>query len=284
MPRLIAFLLASALSITARAHGIDQAEQLLRSADARFEAGLREREAASSMAGETFLDAARTYESIATLGYSNPNLLIDAGNSYLLGGDIGRAVLCFRRADLLRPHDQAVRSGLAEARERVQVYVPASSRSRIIAALTSWRAFIPASVMLLGFCGFYIAAWVVACWNVIRPNQLLRPIGVSLGLLAGVIGGLLLVEKGTHDGRRSGVVIVDGITARNGPSAVVYEPTFSTPLRPGVELYVLEQRDGWMRVRLADGRETWLPSHAVELVKTRQAQEHLKPPDTRSAA
>ncbi|MBX3362832.1 MAG: hypothetical protein KF912_07405 [Phycisphaeraceae bacterium] len=283
MSRLIVLMLASLLSFTARAQGLDQAEQLLRTADARFETGLREREAASSMAGETFLDAARIYESIANLGVSNPNLLIDAGNSYLLGGDIGRAVLCFRRADLLRPHDHAVRSGLAEARERVQVHVPASSNSRITAALTSWRAFVPASVMLLCFGGFYVAAWIVACWNVIRPNQILRPIGVSLGLVAGVVGGLILLEKGTHDGKRSGVVIVDGITARNGPSVVVYEPTFSTPLRPGVELNVLEQRDGWMRVRLADGRETWLPSYAVELVKPPHPPERSRSPEIRSA-
>lgn len=282
MLSLTAMVLTSMVSLAAFAQSPHQAEQLLRTADARFEAGLREREAASSMAGETFLDAARTYESIVSLGISNPNLLIDAGNAYLLGGDIGRAVLCFRRADLLRPSDQAVRAGLAEARERVQVHVPASSRSRVIGILTAWRAYIPASAMLLIFGTLYIAAWAIAGWSILKPHPLLRPIGVSLGLAAGVVGGLILLEKGTHDASRSGVVIVDGITARNGPSAVVYEPTFSTPLRPGVELNVLEQRNRWMRVRLADGRETWLPSHAVELVKPHRPPARSEQLDSRT--
>ncbi len=253
----------------AHASDRDLAQQLLDTADARFKAALIEKENASAMAPESFLDAARTYESIADMGFDNPDLWLDAGNAYLLGGDIGRAVLAFRRADLLRPYDRNVRSGLADARERVQISVSQSSASRATQFATYWRRFIPVPFMIGGFVFLYLGAWTVAIINGFRPALVPRAVGLGLALAAGLIATLVLVEHRTNDGDRSGVVVADGITARNGPSASVYEPTFTTPLRPGVELRILESRDGWHKVRLADGRETWLPQHSIERVKPR---------------
>lgn len=247
----------------------ERAQQLLDSADARFRAALVEKENASAMAPESFLDAARTYESIADMGFDNPDLWLDAGNAYLLGGEVGRAVLAFRRADLLRPYDRNVRSGLADARERVQISVSQSSASRATQVATYWRRFIPVPFMIGAFVVLYVGAWTVAIINGIRPALVPRAAGLGLALASGLIATLVLVEHRTNDGDRSGVVIAEGITARNGPSASVYEPTFTTPLRPGVELRILETRDGWHKVRLADGRETWLPEHAIERVKAR---------------
>lgn len=253
----------------AQASDRNRAQQLLDTADARFKAALVEKENASAMAPESFLDAARTYESIADMGFDNPDLWLDAGNAYLLGGDIGRAVLAFRRADLLRPYDSNVRSGLADARERVQISVSQSSASRATQFATYWRRFIPVPFMIGAFVALYVGAWTVAIINGFRPALVPRAVGLSLALAAGLTATLVLVEHRTNDGDRSGVVVADGITARNGPSASVYEPTFTTPLRPGVELRILESRDGWHKVRLADGRETWLPQHSIERVKPR---------------
>lgn len=258
------------VALTVNASDRDRAQQLLDSADARFQAALQERENASSMAPESFLDAARTYESVAEMGFDNPDLWLNAGNSYLLGGDVGRAVLSFRRADLLRPSDGSVKAGLADARERVQISVSQSNAARAAQAATFWRKFVPIPIMIGSFVLLYLGAWSVAVINAIRPATLPRAVGLGLGLASGVIGSLVILEHRTNDGDSAGVVIAEGITARNGPSASVYEPTFTTPLRPGVELRILESRDAWHKVRLADGRETWLPTHAVERVTPRR--------------
>lgn len=267
MSKAIAISLATLLiALIAGASDRDRAQSLLESADARFKTALEERENASAMAPESFLDAARTYESIANIGFNNPDLWLSAGNAYLLGGDVGRAVLSFRRADLLRPSDRGVKAGLADARERVQISIGQTTSSRAAQAATFWRRFIPAPIMIGLFVVMYLGAWTVAIINAVRPATVPRSAGMALGLASALIGALVVLEHRTNDGDKSGVVIAEGITARNGPSSSVYEPTFTTPLRPGVELLILETRDAWHKVRLADGRETWLPEHAVERI------------------
>lgn len=64
----------------------------------------------------------------------------------------------------------------------------------------------------------------------------------------------------------SAVVIAPEVIGRNGPDAGAYEATFSAPIQAGVEATILETRSEWVRVRLADGRTTWLPTDAVEVV------------------
>jgi SH3-like domain-containing protein len=46
----------------------------------------------------------------------------------------------------------------------------------------------------------------------------------------------------------------------------VFEPAFEGPIPAGTEARIVEDRDGWARLRLIDGRECWLPRSAVEAV------------------
>jgi hypothetical protein len=265
-----ALLLIVALLVFAAARAdtpdLDRATHLLHDADQRFKAAMEERAAGSSSAADGFRAAARSYEAVAQMGISNPSLHTDAGNAYLLGGDIGRAVLSFQRADLLRPHDPAVRAGLADARAQVQVSVPQSRRARFTDVILAWRPHVPRSVVFTTAIALYLGAWLVAITRSVTRGSIPGWIGVSCAIAAGCLGASILIDHRVNDGRAAGVVIAEGITARNGPSAAVYLPTFTTPLRPGVELQILEHRDGWYHVRLADSRQTWLPDHAVEVI------------------
>ena len=63
-----------------------------------------------------------------------------------------------------------------------------------------------------------------------------------------------------------GVVVMPETVARqgDGPS---YEPAFREALHAGAEFEVIEERPGWCRVELPDGRRCWLDSTAVEFVR-----------------
>lgn len=273
MKPIVAVILLILLTFQALAQETDlgRADRLLIDADQRFQAAIAERAAGSPSAADGFRAAARSYEAIADLGFHNPDLYVDAGNAYLLGGDIGRAVLSFRRADLLRPHDPAVRAGLADARDQVQVVVSKSRRARFIDVLLAWRPHVPRPVVLVACLSLYGLAWVLGIARAVSSGRVPGWAGAGSALVSGVLMLALVVDHRVNDGTSSGVVIAEGITARNGPSSAVYQPTFTTPLRPGVELSILEHRDAWYHVRLADGRQTWLPEHAVEPVQTRSA-------------
>ena len=269
MIRTLILAIACLISLQAHAHepDRDRARQLLIDADKRFDAAVAERAGGNSGSAEGFLAAARAYESVAAMGFKNHAIYGDAGNAYLLAGDLGRAVLSFRRADLLRPNDPVVRDGLAQSRAMVQVAVKKDRRTRAVDIALAWRPFIPRSALFVAGLVLYAGAWAIAVARLLSRGRVPRWIGVACAIGAGVIGSALLIDHRYNDGSRSGVVIADGVTARNGPSSAVYAPTFTTPLRAGVELLIIEFRDDWYHVELADGRRTWLPSPAIELVE-----------------
>jgi SH3-like domain-containing protein len=82
-------------------------------------------------------------------------------------------------------------------------------------------------------------------------------------LLCCLSAGLWLVSAQLSG--RQGVVIVDSVLARKGPS-YAYAAAFYEPLHDGVELTVQETRKEWVLVSLVDGRECWVPLSQVQLI------------------
>ena len=59
--------------------------------------------------------------------------------------------------------------------------------------------------------------------------------------------------------------MLDEVTLRSVDSSGA-APAFGQPLPAGTEVTVVETRDAWVRVRLADGTAGWLAANVVEPV------------------
>jgi hypothetical protein len=78
---------------------------------------------------------------------------------------------------------------------------------------------------------------------------------------------LPVVATEVMDSRLAHAVIVAAkAPAYNGPSDSVYQPTFKEGLPAGVEVRMLEARGEWTKVRLGDGRETWVRAVNLERI------------------
>ncbi len=188
------------------------------------------------------------------------------GSASLMLGDTGRGVLHLRRAVRLDPTDAHARETLEYARSQVRSGAPPSPGSRVRDAVLWWRGYIPRPALLVGALLAWGGAWSLA---IVRRLRRWERGGISIAVLlvaAGVGGGALASERMLDKASREAVLIEDATVAYNGPSRDVYPPTFTEPMRAGVELVVLDRRDGWAHVRLANDQETWVPETAVEMV------------------
>ena len=218
-------------------------------------------------AAEAAARASAGYREIAArTGVRNHALEINAGNASLLAGDLGHAVAAFRRAERLRPQDASVRASLAAARAKVGLRVEPDIRTRVGELLLAWRGYLGRTTLLWMAVGGYLGAWTTAAfrWWRGRPGVWA---GATLASLALVAGGLLAADDWDRRATRDGVIIAGEVIGRSGPGEGLYEASFKQPLRAGVECRVLEQRGAWSRVRLLDGRETWVPGGTVEELK-----------------
>lgn len=200
-------------------------------------------------------------------GVRNGGLYYNIGNAYLLMGDSGRAILNYRRAERLTPRDPNLLANLSHARQRVPSRIDAPAPERIRRALLFWHDETPSGTRWTAFLIAYSVGWGLAF---LRLTGLIRwggwwPGALCLVLAASAMASLIIEHRSRLKGGDA-VIVAQQVVGRKGPDARAYEPSFTESLHGGVEVRVVEQRPGWSLVRLADGRETWLESAAVEMV------------------
>ena len=86
------------------------------------------------------------FEKIIGVGnVRNGKLFYNLANAYLLKGDVGRAILNYRRAERLTPQDRNLRGNLAFARSQVRDSIPVPPERRVLDTVLAWHNGLPVS-------------------------------------------------------------------------------------------------------------------------------------------
>lgn len=212
-------------------------------------------------------EAAARYGSLIETHHLESSALYRAeGNAWLLSGDVGRAIASYLRAERLDPHDERTRESLAHARSLVRTSVAPGLQQRALRTILWWRGLVPRSWVFGVFVIAFAGVWGVELARLVLARRPAHAWAIASGVVAIVALGSLVIEHAAFRSVRHAVVVDRAVVARTGPSEGVYPPAFETPLSAGVEVVVLGHREGWVRLRLADGREAWTPEAAIEVV------------------
>ena len=203
---------------------------------------------------------------VAELGaVRNGRLYYNIANTYYLLGDIGRAVLYYRRAELVAPGDRNLRHNLGYVRSQRVDRLPVRRTSPAVQVIFFWH-YLPS---LRGRFYLFAAGFAVSC--LAAALALWRPRRWQLKALlgAGVFTLIMLVSLAVGEIRlrtfRDGVIVEREAVARKG-DGTAYQRSFVDPLHAGTEFTLLEHREGWYHVRLSDGRSGWILASAAEMV------------------
>ncbi len=200
-------------------------------------------------------------------GIRNGKLFYNLANAYLLKGDVGRAILNYRRAERLTPEGRNLQGNLAFARSQVRDSIPVQPQRRVLETVFFWHDGFPLSLRLAVFVIAFDLIWLLAglkLFNLVRFS--LRLPVAMLAVVAALCCGSVIVDEVGSRRANEGVIVAEQVVGRKGPDPVGYEPSFRAPLHTGVELSIVEERSSWYLVRLRDDRETWLPASAIEQV------------------
>ena len=236
----------SSLPQTAKASDWSAAEHL-------FEQALAA-QAGSDAAAALYAESALKFQATAESGERPGMAWYNAGNAWFQTGALGRSIAAYRQARHFRPFDSMLAENLGAARALALNDVPEQS-----AWWQQWptvwlKAALLVLTVIFGIC-------------VLMTLRYRKRIGyiacLAMLLLCCLSAGLWLVSAQLSG--RQGVVIVDSVLARKGPS-YAYAAAFYEPLHDGVELTVQETRKEWVLVSLVDGRECWVPLSQVQLI------------------
>lgn len=268
MRLIVLSMLITVATLAGRGLGAD-VRSVLERAEAAFERGSSVIEDDPVAARSHFAEAAADFAlARSLLDHESPKLLANLGNALLLSGDAGHAVLAYRRAQDLDPTLERIDAALAHTRKRVGVELSPSIGERMTAALLAWRGVVPRWVLLAVSFAAFFGLWALAAARVLGRGSVGAAALAWIAAAAVVPIGLLLLERRmVFEPDHAVVVAPGGVEGLNGPAAGVYQPSFTRRLPAGVEGVVLERRGEWRRLRLIDGRETWVPADALESVR-----------------
>jgi len=203
-----------------------------------------------------FGEAAALYERILHGDQTSAALHFNLGNALFKSGQMGRAILNYRRAEQLAPRDPDIRANLQFARRTAggEAAQPARWRRWIsLLTLNEW------TVMMSGALWLWFGLLTVRqLWPGFQRS--LRGFTAAAGLGAGLLGiclGLALYDRL----QINWVVVV-------APEAVVrYGPLQESPrhytVRDGAELIVTDRQNDWLEVVDSTGRKGWLQRDQV---------------------
>lgn len=200
-------------------------------------------------------------------GLHNGKLYYNIGNIYFRMGDLGRAILYYRRAELFTPNDVNLRQNLAFARSKRIDKIEEAAKSEILKTIFFWHY----DVSLRTRTTIFILSFALVClmgslWLFAKKPGIAWTMSVSL-ILAVLFAASLCVDFFT-DASNAGVIVDKEVIARQGDSET-YEPSFKGPLHAGTEFTVAENRGDWCYVALADDRKCWLPAKAIAKLVTK---------------
>jgi tetratricopeptide (TPR) repeat protein len=211
--------------------------------------------------------AALTYEKIILEGpLHNARLYYNLANAYLLKGDVGKAILHYRRAERLDGSDANIQKNLAFARSRRLDTIPVKTEQQVLRTLLFWHYDMTMKTRWMGAClafGVMCLSLTMIVWR--GPGRPALTTAVIACLLAGCLGGSVAVDVHQQTREVYGVITTGQIVARQGDGPN-YPESFKAPLHAGTEFELIERRPRWLHIRLSDKSEGWIPNEAAEIL------------------
>lgn len=265
--RVLLCCLAALAAATCHAESLTPARQqeTLQSALDAFDEAVASMREDPAKAKRLYQQAAAAYESLLASGLSNAGLHYNLANTYFRIGELGRAILHYRRAEKLEPNDERTASNLKYARDRVEPFITPSGQRQLTERLLFWTRYASASWRLWMTAVAGGLGWLLlACWLRWRRTSLAA--SAALLIIFGLLNAASLGFEMRQDALAPPAVLVGKAQTLRLGRGEGADPALSQPLGPGVEVRILEQRGDWVEVRLVDDKRGWLPASAVARV------------------
>ena len=239
--------------------------EVLNEAVRAFDTGTSLRQSNPNEAGKAFRTAAAKFQLLVDAGLQNGRLYYDLGNAYLEAGQVGRAILNYRRAQKLIQDDGRLTANLQYARQLRRNQLPESGEQAFLRTLFFWHYGTSLRGRAIAAVAVWIAFWGLMILGTFAPRLRWRYVVMPLLAASLILAASATVSMFADARQRAGVVVMDNVTVRKG-NGEGFEPQFKEQLHEGVEFDVLETRTDWLLIQLPDGKTGWIRSREAGLI------------------
>lgn len=211
--------------------------------------------------------AAKEYEQILKEELVAPELYFNLGNAYYKLNNIPEAILYYEKAKKIAPADEDVDFNLRMANLKVVDKVSAlpdifykKYYYSIVQTFSSsfWARLSIISVWLGVFCAVFF---------ILSQAPVFKRLFFYLGLLLFLSGISCFFFAGssyqTETASDSGVLFPTSIYVKGSPDE---KSTDLFILHEGVKVKIMDELNGWKRIRISNGNEGWVPASSIQTI------------------
>jgi tetratricopeptide (TPR) repeat protein len=213
-----------------------------------------------------YRQAHELYRELVDRGVEHPYLYYNLANTCYKLGHKGEAVLYYERALRLRPLDREIRANLRFVRKSLDDQITPLYNERFTRFYTTLLSvFTLNHLAYLELC-FFVLTVGLFMGALLLPALRGRLRGACIAAAVFFVlafSGMLLRRHQERTHPRA-VVMEEQVQVRASP---ITESEVLFALHEGAGIRIIEQREEWVRFRLADGREGWLLLRSVRLIE-----------------
>ncbi len=223
-----------------------------------------ELQAQTAYAAGQYGEAAALYQQLIDEGVSSPDVYANLGAAYYQDQQLGVALVSLLRAQRYDPRDEEINAMIRRIRlERVDFQFGDVS---YLDSVGTWMAGILTNTE---FTWIVFVVWLV--WNALLSvlflweslRKRLRGVFAIVTFVLVMSVGMLLIRTYVERERSPAVVVNDVVEIMSGPGN---EYVTLYRLFEAAEMRVLEEREGWVRFALPDGRQGWVRADSILVV------------------
>ena len=209
--------------------------------------------------------SATAYEKWLAQGKSAFAAHYNLGNCYYQLNQTALAILSYEKALRFRPHHRAAKINLQLARERMTDQITPVRGF----FLNRWIHHLSFSLSITAWTVlFLVLLWtgvavIILKWLKIRTFRRSRSI-TTLTLTIGVLALLMGVERYLHFHDNSEAIVMEAQSLKVAPDPVSADVR---PIPEGAKVYVLDSLENFLKVRLQNYEEGWVPREEIRKIK-----------------
>lgn len=230
------------------------AQQLFRAGNQAFQKG-------------DYQKAAQDYLEILNKGYESGELYYNLGNAYFKMGKLGLARLYYERAKRFIPDDEALNENLKLLEHRLVDKIQKPPRFFLT---VWWENFLGLfSLSLLTYLvvisfWLFLFSWAFYLYMKKQKHKDRGKTLIVIMLVIFLLFGITLFDKINHvDNVSYGVILKPTVTVYSEPRK---EATEIFMVHEGTKVEILRHNNGWLEIKLDDGKTGWLKADTLEKV------------------
>lgn len=209
------------------------------------------------------------YHEILKSGQHSAEVYFNLGNAYYKVNKIGPSIFYYEKALLLDPNDAEILNNLSYAQNMTIDAIepmPQTSISRIVASVKNILTFDQWAYAAIIFMFLFVVLYLAFYFFQFADKKRIAFIASMICLLSMALSILFAVIQHRDFTQNRPAIIFASETAvkeePNNRSNTLFD------LHEGSKVFVEEELDEWNKIRLADGKNGWIP--ATELRKLKE--------------